>query len=90
MQKVPSPECFGTNNSKQHQQRIHGKFVRLPSERTLRNYTHFFKSCPGFYSDLNQQLKKEAALDSLPESKRYISLLIDEMKIKEDLVYDKY
>ena len=51
---------------------------------------HYFKSHAGFQPDLYQQLHKEAAIDSLPESKRYIALLIDEMKIKEDLVYDKY
>lgn len=65
-------------------------FVQLPSERTLRDYTHYFKSSPGFHSDLNEQLKKEAEIESLPESQRYVGLLIDEMKIKEDLVYDKY
>ena len=50
--------------------------------------THYFKSQAGFLSDLNEQLKKEADIDSLPESKRYVALLIDEMKIK-DLVYNK-
>lgn len=65
-------------------------FLRLPSERTLRDYTHYFKSQPGFHSQLNQQLQKESDIESLPESKRYVALLIDEMKIKEDLVYDKH
>ena len=51
--------------------------------------THYFKSQAGFLPDLNEQLKNEAGIDSLPESKRYVALLIDEMKIKEDLVYDK-
>ena len=46
------------------------------------------KSQAGFLPDLNEQLKNEAGIDSLPESKRYVALLIDEMKIK-DLVYDK-
>lgn len=64
-------------------------FVKLPSERTLRDYTHFFKNQPGFYPDLNLQLKKEAAIESLPQSKHYVSLVVDEMKIREDLVYDK-
>lgn len=77
------------SSSAYHALRTSG-FVRLPSERTLRDYTHYFRSCPGFHSDLNLQLKKEAALESLPESRRYVALLIDEMKIKEDLVYDKY
>ena len=64
-------------------------FVRLPSERTLREYTHS-SSQPGYQPDLNLQLQKEANIESLPEPRRYVSLLIDEMKIKEDVVYDKY
>ena len=56
-------------------------FLRLPSERTLRDYTHYFKSQAGFLPDLNEQLQNEAGIDSLPESKRYVALLIDEMKI---------
>ena len=43
-------------------------FLRLPSEKTLRDYTHYFKSQAGFLPDLNEQLKKEADIDSLPES----------------------
>jgi len=35
-------------------------FIKLPSERTLRDYMHHFKSPPGFHPDLNEQLKKEA------------------------------
>ena len=65
-------------------------FLRLPSERTLRDYTHYFKSQPGFQPELNQHLQKEIRINSLPQSKRYVALLIDEMKIKEDLVYDKH
>ena len=65
-------------------------FVRLPSERTLRDYTHYFSSQPGYQMDLNLQLQKEANVESLPESRSYVALLIDEMKIKEDLVFDKH
>ncbi len=65
-------------------------FVQLPSERTLRDYTHYFSSWPGYQVDLNLQLQKEANIESLPESHRYVALLLDEMKIKEDLIYDKY
>ena len=59
-------------------------FVQLPSERMLRNYTHYFSSQPGYQVDFNQQLQKEANIESLPESCRYVALLLDEMKIKED------
>ena len=37
-----------------------------------------------------EQKRFEAKVKDLPESKRYVTLLIDEMKIKEDLVFDKH
>lgn len=77
------------SSSAYHTLRTSG-FIQLPSERTLRDYTHYFKSASGFYPELNEQLKKESVIDSLPESRRYVVLIVDEMKIKEDLVYDKY
>ena len=64
-------------------------FLKLPSQRTLRDYTHYFKSVAGFNPDVNLQLQREVDLQSLSVSKRYVALVIDEMKIKEDLVYDK-
>ena len=64
-------------------------FLTLPSERTLRDYTHYFNKQPGFHPDVNLYLQKEMNIQLLPESKRYVALVIDEMKIKEDLVYDK-
>lgn len=64
-------------------------FIVLPSERTLRDFTHFYKCGVGFSEELNSQLRRQSRIDTLPESRRYISLIIDEMKIKEDLVYDK-
>ena len=64
-------------------------FLRLPSECTLRNYTNYFTNQPGFQPDLNEQLAKEADVKSLAKNKKYVALLEDEMKIKEDLVYNK-
>ena len=65
-------------------------FLTLPSERTLRDYAHFIKSPAGFSSDLDQFLAEEADVDHLPDWKRHITLVLDEMKIKECLVYDKH
>ena len=65
-------------------------FIRLPSERTLRDYTHYFKSQTGFQQEVNQQLQKEANLEVLPECQRFCGLVVDEMQVKENLVYDKY
>ncbi len=64
-------------------------FVTLPSERTLRDFTHYYKSDVGFSSDLNRQIVEQSGIKSLPESRRYVCLILDEMKLKEDLVYDK-
>ena len=64
-------------------------FLTLPSERTLRDYLHYFVSKPGFQNEVHQQLLEEVNLLQLSESKKYVSLIIDEMKIKEGLVYNK-
>ena len=64
-------------------------FMKLPSERSLRDYTHYVKARSGFQDDIDADLVKEACLKDLPEWKRYVVLLIDEMKVKESLVYDK-
>ena len=61
----------------------------LPSERTLRDYTHFIKAKPGFDPRVDEQLCREAKIDSVPEYQKYVCLVFDEIKVKEDLVYDK-
>ena len=65
-------------------------FMKLPSERTLRDYTHYIKARSGFQGDVDQELVKEAKLNELPDRKKHIVLLLDEMKVKENLVYDKH
>ena len=60
----------------------------LPSERTLRDYTHFIKGHAGFSAELNAQLIKEANICA--DKDRYVVLIWDEMKIKDDLVFDKH
>ena len=62
----------------------------LPSERTLRDYTHFIKAKPGFHPGIDEQLYREAKIDSIPEYQKYVCLVFDEVKVKEDLVYDKH
>ena len=65
-------------------------FLKLPSERTLRDYTHFIKSRVGFSSELDQLLADESQVNTLPEWKRHVVLVLDEMKVKESLVFDKH
>ena len=65
-------------------------FISLPSERTLRDYTHYVQARPGFQDDIDADLKREAKVEELPGWKKYVVVMIDEMKIKESLVYDKH
>ena len=64
--------------------------ITLPSERALRDYTHFIKPHTGFSYEVDQQLQREAKLDSIPDFKRHVCLVFDEVKVKEDLVYEKH
>lgn len=57
-------------------------FIKLPSERTLRDYSNYFS---GFMDEVGKQLMSEVS-PSLPTSRRFIALLIDEMKVKEGLI----
>lgn len=63
-------------------------FISLPSERTLRDYSNYFKCKAGL--EVNQQLHKEAKIDELHESRKFCAIVVDEMKIKENLIYDKF
>lgn len=64
-------------------------FVTLPSERTLRDYSNLFQCKPGFQPEVNKQLMKEAKLEELDDLQNHVVLIFNEMKIKEDLVYNK-
>ena len=65
-------------------------FIKLPSERTLRDYTHYFRSKTGFQQEVNEQLYKESKVNELPEHRRFCGIVLDKMKVKESLVYDKF
>lgn len=62
--------------------------LTLPSERTLRDYTHWIKDEVGFQASVNRQLIKEAKIRE--EKDEYVTLVFDEMKVREDLVFDKH
>lgn len=67
---------------------LRSSLLVLPSERTLRDYTHVLKRGVGFLPDVTAQLVSEA--DIHEDKDRYVVLMWDEMKIKEDLVFDKH
>ena len=65
-------------------------FMELPSEQTLRDYVRYFSNKPGFQPEVLGQLFKEVNLEALPSSGRFVAVIVDEMKIKEGLVDNKY
>ena len=63
--------------------------IVLPSQRTLRPY--HFKSTSGFSCDVDKQLMRAAKVEAGTEEwKRYVAILMDEMYVKEDLVFEKH
>lgn len=62
--------------------------ITLPSEQTLRDYTHWIHADTGFMSEVDAQLVKEASISE--EKHRFLVLLWDEMKIKVELISDKH
>ena len=51
-------------------------------------YTHYISTSIGFSVEVDQQLLR--SLDLTVEHNRYVTLVMDEVHIKEDLVYDKH
>ena len=62
--------------------------ITLPCERTLFDYSHWSKRTSGFSEILNKQWQKEA--DIIDEKDKYVVLTFDEMKVKDNLVFDKH
>ena len=62
--------------------------VALPSKRTLRDYTYYISTTIGFSDEVDKQLMSVA--DLREERNRNVVLVLDEVHIKEGLVYDKH
>eukprot|EP00794_Sanderia_malayensis_P002699 gene2699-3120_t len=63
-------------------------FVVLPSRRRLRDYKNDIRPKQGFNKDVIQELS--SIMSQFQDIEKYGILLLDEMKIKEDLVWDKH
>ncbi|CAC5410635.1 unnamed protein product [Mytilus coruscus] len=65
-------------------------FINLLSTRKFFVYSHYIKSATGFQTDVVQMLKEEVAKIGLFDEqwKSDVGLLFDEVKVKENLVYD--
>ena len=66
------------------------KCVSLPSQRTLRDYTHYIKPKHGFSAEVDSQLCTIAKINQCTEREKHVMLLIDEMHVREDLVFNKH
>ena len=76
------------SSSPYHASRTSG-FMLLPRKRTLRDYVHFYPWKPGFSSGVNDHLIREAKIDSLTKIQKHVIILLDAMKVREDVVFDK-
>ena len=63
--------------------------IKHPSQRTPRDYTHHTKAIVGFSKEVDSQIVAAANLYTCEEREKYVLLIMDEMHIREDLVYDK-
>lgn len=64
--------------------------LKLPSERTLQDYSNVVTASSGLQADVDMQLIEEARLANLSEYQKYIALVFDKVKVKEDLAYNKH
>ena len=64
--------------------------IKLPSQRTLRDYTYYTQATMGFFDVVDRQLMEAGKIQLCPEREKYVVIIMDEMHIKEDVVYDKH
>ena len=69
--------------------RISG-ILRLPSERTLQDYWHFAPASSGFSNALDKQLQDAVSEQTPQHLAKFVTLVLDEMFIKEGLFFEKH
>ncbi|KAL5506392.1 hypothetical protein EMCRGX_G008018, partial [Ephydatia muelleri] len=69
---------------------LHNSGLKLPSQRTLRDYSYISPTSIGFSNQVDQQLMEAANIAECEEFQKCVLLLVDEVHIKEDLVFDKH
>ena len=63
-------------------------FVIFPSRRRLRDYKNHIKPQWGFNQEIIQELRSKIKYFS--EQEKFVAMLMDEMKIQENLLWDKH
>ena len=71
-----------------YNEKIGTGFVILPSLRRLRNYKNYVRPQRDFNKDIVNELLKKVKHFSYNE--KFFIMLMDEMKIQENLVWDKH
>ncbi len=61
--------------------------LTLPSERVLRDYKNYFKSGAGITKENIEELKEKTS--EFCGIQKYVAVIMDDMKIQENLVFDK-
>ena len=64
--------------------------IKLPLQRMLKDYTHHIRAAPGFSPKVDHQLMESAEITTCPGFTKYVFLLMDEIHVKENLVYEKH
>lgn len=78
--------CILLRHQSQSAYEILRQCISLPSQRTLHDYTHFIQAKPGFSGEVDSLLCSTAKINECEEN---VIILLDEMHIREDLVFDK-
>ena len=63
-------------------------FLILPSQRRLRDFRNYIHPQRGFNEHIINELKNK--VKNFTDAEKHVSLLLDEMKIQENLVWDKH
>lgn len=64
-------------------------FIALPFQRTLCDYTHVMTIQSGVSNEMIKRLKNDMKFDECSPSMKKVGILLDEMKIKSGLVFNK-
>ena len=82
--------CLRHQSNKAYETLRDSGCIALPSQRTLQDYSNAVKAGSGFSFEVDDQLLRAAHLMNSPSYHSLVTILIDEMYIREDLVYDKH
>lgn len=64
--------------------------LKLHSQRTLRDYTYYTRASAGFSNSVDRQLMEAANIELCTIREKHVILIMDEMHLREDIVYDKH